>query len=426
MIHRDHVLRGLMAACVIGLGLWVASCTEWVEKDRPTAAKGEAAKNPLYAAQKLARALGAQVAQPTGLAQLPPPGGTLWLTSWHWDLFPENARRLRAWVEGGGHLVVQSSMLGNDALSGWVPMDEHHPDDDEEDENSEDEEDADEASAPPPPSSPRSTGKPRDACRDIREPAGVPSRFADGRPFKLCRSSPRHLRQEGTARPPLWALGGPDNIDVLRIAVGKGSVTAIAPWGLFNNDQLFEGDHGALMVAALQLRRGTALWFVTEESRPGLLRWLWQEAWVAVMLGALALAFALWRGAVRFGPLAAAEVPVRRSMAEQITGTAQFLRLRGAGALHAAQIRALDETVHTHLPNYRKLGRGERAAMLAKVSGLDAQAIATALDRSLHRTPHAMAATLELIETARRRVLQAARERTLVRLLSHTPSPPAR
>jgi hypothetical protein len=410
-MSRDLLVRGLLVAAVLALCGWMASCTEWVEREVPTPPKGEALTNPLYAAQQLARELGARVENPTGLSALPPSGATLWLTSSQWDLFPGTAKRLREWVDGGGHLVIPSSLLGNENLAEWIAVRELDPKD------ADTHDDAQPASAPA-----RGRIEPP-VCQALTEPGQLPPAYGERRPFKLCNVTRIGVSGDRT----LWALGDFDNAQIVRVAFGQGSVTVVAPDGLFGNGQLFKGDHAAVLVATLQLRTGAAVWFVTEESRTGFLRWLWQRAWVAVVLGAIAIALALWRGATRFGPLAAPEVPVRRSMAEQIRGTAQFLRLQGGDSLHAAQMSALENAARLHLPNYQQLGRSDRAALLAKVTGLDAPALAGALDRTAqrkkHRPAHTLPATLELLETARRRLLLAARDRSLPARLAPTLNP---
>ena len=106
----------------------------------------------------------------------------------------------------------------------------------------------------------------------------------------------------------------------------------------------------------------------------------------------------------------AAALPGRRSMAEQISGTAQFLRRQGPEALLAAQIRALEAVARNHVRHYEKLGRSERAVAIAQATGLDAQALGLALDKSLARRRVDLPATLESLETARRLLLQ--RDRT--------------
>lgn len=411
-VSRDLLLRVLMAALVLGAGVWVASCTEWVEVELPLPARGEAAKNPLYATQQLVRKLGATVATPSNLSTLPPPRATLLLTSWYWDLFPERAQRLKAWVEGGGHLVLYANNLNHQQLKGWVPISQLQPprkkkpdavDDDEEDADDEDT-DADEPAAP---SAARRLGLlPQVPCYDAVEPLTVPATYPDGnRRFKICNDVASGFKLQSTT-PPLWALEGRDGPMMLRAARGQGQITVILPWGLLDNDRVLKGDNGLAAVAALQAGPGAHVWFVSEEAREPFLSWLWHEAWVVVLLGTAALLLALWRGARRFGPLAATRPMGRRSMAEQISGTAQFLRRQGPEALLAAQIRALEAAARNHVRHYDTLDRSQRAAAIAQHTGLSAAALGLALDKSLARKRVDLPATLELLETARRVLAQ--------------------
>lgn len=404
---RDMLLRVLMAAVVLGAGVWVASCTEWVEVEVPLPARGEAAKNPLYVTQQLVRRLGAEVATPSTLAALPPPRATLLLTSWYWDLFPERAQRLKAWVENGGHLVLYANNLDHEQLKGWLPIKQLEPprkrrsteeEDDEADDDSEDD------AAPDPLQRIRKAMQP--PCHPVLEPDDVPASYTDGdRRFKVCGYVASGWKLQSTSTP-LWSLEGPDGPMMLRAARGQGQVTVILPWGLLDNDRVLKGDNGLIAVAALQARAGAQVWFVTEEARAPFLSWLWNEAWVAVLLGAAALLLALWRGARRFGPPLANAPPGRRSMTEQISGTAQFLRRNGPEALLAAQIRALEEAARGHVRQYDQLDRTQRAAAIAQHTGLSASALGLALDKSLARKRVDLPATLELLETARRLLVQ--------------------
>lgn len=406
---RDVLLRVLMAAVVLGAGVWVASCTEWVEVEVPRPARGEAAKNPLYVTQQLVRRLGAEVATPSTLSALPPPRATLLLTSWYWDLFPERAQRLKAWVENGGHLVLYANNLDHEQLKGWLPIKQLEPprkrrstteEEDDESDNDDEEEDA----APDPLQRIRTAMQP--PCHPVTEPESVPASYADGdRRFKVCGYVASGWKLQSTSTP-LWSLEGPDGPMMLRAARGQGQVTVILPWGLLDNDRVLKGDNGLIAVAALQARAGAQVWFVTEEARAPFLSWLWHGAWVAVLLGAAALLLALWRGARRFGPPLAHAPPGRRSMAEQISGTAQFLRRNGPEALLAAQIRALEEAARGHVRQYDQLDRTQRAAAIAQHTGLNAAALGLALDKSLARKRVDLPATLELLETARRLLVQ--------------------
>ncbi len=409
---RTWGLRGLLLALLAGMVVWVSSCTEWVEVEVPLPPRGEAARNRHHVTQELLRRMGTTVATPTSLAQLPPPGATLVLTSWQWDFFPDRVQRLQRWVEGGGHLVMFSSALQQERLKGWLPVEqvartrppvERRQDEDEDDDEGEQEDGA--PGARDPSVLLRRFQLP---CHDAAEPVGVAPYYpGDARHYRLCGFVTPGVQLRART-PVLWSLDARTGPLLMRVAQGRGSVTVIQPWSLMDNDRVLESGNGLATVAALQARRGHTVWFVSEEARPSLFAWLWSEAWVAVLLAALALAFALWRGAPRFGPLAAPPAPGRRSMAEQIAGTAQFLRRQGPEALLVAQVRALDAAARSHIHPYDRLDRGQRAAAIARHTGLEASALASALDPRLARRRTDLPATLELLETARRRLAQRA------------------
>lgn len=426
-------LLGLLALAA-GVA-WFASLTEWVEVDEPQPPRGEAARDHHYALRRLAETLGVPVQRPTGLNDLPPPGARLLLTSWHWDLFPERATALRRWVEAGGHLVIQSRALDTTSLGDWVPVDLDEPPEDEEpeeDEEKDEEETAEDAEEDAGRPAVTPVAPPAFTCRPLVEPAGVAPAFADMAPtadatWQLCSGTwHRLLVPQAPVQWSLVAQGRPqDGAVVLRVGVGRGSVTVVRTPELFQNTALLRGDHTLMATAILQLRPGVPLWVVAEEKRTPLVAWVWQEGSVAVLMGALALVAFLWRGAVRFGPPVAATARGRRSMAEQVSGTAQFLLHQGPQALHAAQVRALDATMRRHLatpqtpspaqqPALPSSGLApnladppERLAALARATGLAADELTRALEPrpARARRPGEWAHVLGLLELARRRLL---------------------
>lgn len=386
-MKRDNLPKILLVLLLLAAGAWVAMKTEWVEHEVRTPPRGEALRNDLYVSQQLVRQLGAKVVRPEGLASMPPRTATLFLSAWHWDLFPERERQLRNWVEQGGHLVLEAAMLDNAPLQAWLPV-RLLEGDDEDDDHGHD-------------SLAQTKAKPMPACEQLTELQGVrPAYEGQASGFRLCGG---HGYQRIAIRAaPQWAVEGRLGLDIARLPLGQGSVTVFTNSHLFDNQRVLDGDNALLAMATLQVRPGREIWFVSEEGRTPLLAWIWTEAWAAVLLGLLALLAALWRGAVRFGPLAASAAAGRRSMAEQLTGTAQFLRQHGAAALHAAQVRALDETARSHVRDYARLDQLCRAKAIAAATGLDANSLSRALDLRRKRSDRELPPTLQLLETARR------------------------
>ena len=426
LLNRDNLLRAGIAALLIGGVLWLASCTEWVEVEVPKSPSSEAAKNDMLALEDLARRLGATVVRPGELSRMPPAGATVYLATTQWGIFPGRGERLRDWVADGGQLVLPGTDLNDPQLAGWLPARivkppvpakraEQADDDDEDDEDEEVAVPAAQASRPAAGGAPdvkRLVKQLQDGppCRSVAEPESVAPAFPPARRFMSCAHPPwprvqAKVQGQGQAQAEaVWQLDAENGIEVLRVPHGRGSVTVLAGWDLRGNRQLTRGDNGLIAAAALQLRRGQLLWIVDQESRIPLSAWIWQTAAATVLLSGLALLLAWWRAAPRFGPLTVPAPPGRRSMVEQVAGTARFLWRHGAAGLHAAQVRALDETARLHVMRYDELERSARASAIAKLTGLDAAALGLALDRGIQRRRIDLPPVLELLETARRRL----------------------
>lgn len=391
------LVRIFSVLALVLVGAWVVSATEWADTEVRTPASGEAKTNSFYAAQAVLRHLGARVVKRESLDAMPPAGARLVLASSHWDLFPEREQRLREWVEQGGHLVMPGYLASSDLLESWLPLvREKLPTPVEKKEPP--------ASRKKPPRTAIDDTPAKDAdCHAVTEPDTVPASFAGGRSFRICTwSSVANYRTSDKQPRPLWVVLGARGNEAIRVQVGRGTVT-VMPWGLWRNENLTRADNALFAAAALQLRTGAEVWFVAEEAREPFLRWLWHKGWAALLLGLLALAAALWRAAVRFGPLAPSAGTHRRSMAEQVRGTAGFLHMHGGDALHAAQLRALNESAGRQLRGYALRDATARAAAIAQATGLEAAMLARAM-AARARHPGAMAVDLEVLETARRRL----------------------
>jgi hypothetical protein len=109
----------LFVLAIALVAVWVAMNTEWGEVTIPSPLRGDAARNPFYAAQRLVETLGATSERRQSLGDTNTTS-TLVLSSWSWDVNTERRVALERWVEGGGRLVVDSTLIsGSDAFESW-------------------------------------------------------------------------------------------------------------------------------------------------------------------------------------------------------------------------------------------------------------------------------------------------------------------
>jgi hypothetical protein len=375
---RARIIWSAVVVLLAAVGVWVASHTYWADTKVPMPPKGEALTNPMYAAQRLAAALGARTTRDR-VFTVPELDAVVVLSGWHWSLVRTRREALEHWVESGGRLVVDSLLVSSgDDFERWSGVDWKYKADDEWKLNGE-------------------------RCRAFREEPGDLSRGVAPTRFSICDAA--QTSSLFTSRPILWALRDASGVQALRVAVGRGTVTVINATP-FRYQSLFEGDHGWLFVAATDLRRGDEMHFLSEDDSPKLLALVWRSGTPVVVLGLLAIALLMWRGAVRLGPLVVPAPAERRSLAEQIRGTGEFaLRHGGGQALHAASVRALEEAARRRVPAYAGLSDSDRGVALERLSGFNANDLLTAAYHPNAPGLHQLRNALAVIEAARRHMI---------------------
>lgn len=396
-MNRTWLLRALLALALAGAAFWLLRHTEWEETREPIPLSDELAADGTHVARVFLQRLGLQARTVEGLGTLPPAGATLVLTAAEWDLFAGTPERVRRWVEAGGHLVIDSGLVPFRDDESWLPV--RWPGTRNADH------------APDPAVELRRPRAHFDWCRVLRPRPGGTSPWADDGGFVACLRPGDAL--ELPARGLLWALQSEEvGLEAVRVAVGRGRLTVFS--GAFHfslqgqrerlmnlsNRGLLEGDNAALFAALVDARAGGDVWIVPRLDRAPLPLWLAQHAAPVLLLAAVALALTLWRAGARFGPLAAPPPPLRRSLMAQVRGLGDFLLRHQPQALHAAALRALDETATAHIPGWRGLGPRERAAALARRTALPEMRVAAALQAA--DSPAAWTDALALLETARR------------------------
>jgi hypothetical protein len=389
------------------LAVWVASRTTWVEVPVPMPLKGAAATNPFYAAQRFAEALGARPEWDRRF-DVPETDAVIVASYWNWSLTAGRREAMKRWVEAGGRLVVDRAFLaGGDDFERWsgiayvLPARAGAA-------GAGRETDAFISEAPVP-FAPPPCAVLTEVGGDAKPEAGVRARGGDAgatsaaaRSYTLCGFD--RVRVLTSARRPEWGLRNDAGFEAIRVPVGLGSVTMINATPFLRRG-LFDGDHGRIFAAATQLRAGDEIRFLSEDDHPSLLALTWRFGAPVVSLVAALIALALWRGGVRFGPVAMPTETARRSLAEQIRGTGRFaLRFGGGAALHAATTRALHEAASRRIPGYDRLPNEQRTETLAREAGLEAPKLAAALGRVAAPHRKEIASAIALLESARRRI----------------------
>jgi hypothetical protein len=91
---------------------WIASSLSFKQVRVPAPLRGEAARNPFYAAILFSKTLGVEASWEQVFTE-PPRGSVLVLSGWNWTLSRTRRERMEKWVEDGGRLVVDAWLLGD-------------------------------------------------------------------------------------------------------------------------------------------------------------------------------------------------------------------------------------------------------------------------------------------------------------------------
>jgi hypothetical protein len=389
---KGRIIKGLVVLALLAFIYWLQSHMSFTETKVSMPLTGEAARNPFYAAIKLSDELGAHAAWER-VFTAPPQDSVIMLSTWNWTLSRLRRERIERWVEAGGRLVVDESLIGGmKEFERWSGIGELRAmkaehEDEEEEEEEEGMSDSERALVE----------------RFMPEKCDTLIEDVSKRSLSVCGVD--NSRSLMSSRKTLWALREGQKIHALRTAVGRGSVTVINATP-FRHRDIFEGDHPLLLVTVTQLHRGDSLMFLTEEDHASLLTLVWRFGAPVVLIALALIVLALWRVTSRFGPLSAPAEAARRSLAEQIRGTGQFAQRFGAGsALHAATMRALRDAAIQRFPAYDRMSSGERVAALCKAASLSADDLGPALNFSGTRNSHELRNAIAIIETARRKIL---------------------
>jgi hypothetical protein len=389
---RDRMAYLVILVLLTILGIWVARNTYWDESVVPMPPQGEAATNAYYSVQHLASALGIRSSFVGSLSAPLPSSGALLIDGFQGDVSHTYVDGLGSWVDSGGRLIITDDVVLADPkfqeLSG-IHLGHRF--------------DTPEKSQPkitrPEPVRPNPIRpNPEEDCApmDVAIDGEV-----SGTTLTLCRP-PREFGLV-SKRKPAWSLANESGLQVLRVNIGRGSVTVIPRYSLIANKNFIRHDHAEIFITASHLTRGDALYIVNVARAETLIAMVWRLAAPALVFFGVAILCIILRELPRFGPPIPMPAMVRRSLAEQIRANAAFAwRTRKLTALRASVRRALDETAKKRIASYNSLDVRKRVAAIAVCAGTDSKTLNSAMTEDAVATPQVQRAAIALLEQTRR------------------------
>lgn len=380
---RSRIGNAIAALLVVGLVVWIAMHTYWAEVTVSGPAEGEAAHNPYYSLQRFAGAVGIRNRLIASINSPPPRNGVLLINGIQDDFLHSRVESLAPWVESGGRLIITDDVLwANAAIQKWsgIAPGSHLTQD---------------------------QAKTSRARRVLEEDADCEPMtvkidgVSSGEKLTLC--APASGFEFVSKRVPAWSLSSVYGMQILRVNIGRGSMTVMPGTALIGNKSLLRHDHAQIFLTAAQLLRGDQLYILNVGRAETLIAMLWRLIAPAIVFFGIAILCMIGRHLPRFGPLAPIPAAVRRSLAEQIRANAAFAwRTRKLGSLRTAVGRALDETARKRIASYGTLAMRGRVAALSGLTGVDSRSLNAAMTEDALAAAQVQRTAIALLEHTRR------------------------
>ncbi len=334
---RRLALAVVLLAALGGALIWFLSNYDRVPVRQWTGYTGEARRHPYLALERLVQRLGGSARELRSVGQLGelPPGGVLMLPGRRDGLTDSDRRRLLAWVQRGGHLVVEAEPYGAaDPLLATVGV---------------------------------------ARLRNASKPAG-------GKPMIPGFTWPGDTRPIRATLHPFPPLAHPQastslawegqNVLVV-VPWGKGRVTAVSSLTFLRNNAIGTAENATFAWRMLDAQ-GAQVAIFNRPQKLSLARWLLLNAWPALAGAALLLALWLARIVPRFGPVTPDAPPTRRRLLDHLLAVGRFhwQRRRAGHLLEAARDAALRRLTRLR-PDFAAAAPREREQYLVETFALD-------------------------------------------------------
>jgi hypothetical protein len=332
-MSKRFAMFAVAFALLGGASLWLLTRIDFEPRRVWTGYQGEARRNVWLAAERLLDRMGMQVHHLRAVPELRDlaPRGTLVLTAPRDVLSANDRERVLAWVNSGGHLVIEAEHL---------------------------------ASADPL----------LDDLSVARKPAK--SGKASGEPFVFTLPhAPDPIKAQLYAplslEAPQASAGAKSSSATLLVHFPRvrGRATVLGTLAFARNDWIGQFSHAELLWQIMRFAPDSrTVYFFDGPRKLSLAAWLRANAWPALAGLALLVALWLWRLVPRFGPLAPDPEPARRRLLDHLRASARFLWSKGGGdALAEAAREATLRRIARAQPDFAGLSRPEREKRLASL-----------------------------------------------------------
>ena len=384
--RRIPIVPAVISVLLTIAGVWWYANFERASERVHTGLQGKARDDPYLAAKRLLSASGIAVTETSASASastkfdaLPATGTLLLGDRRHLLMTPARVQKIVAWVDGGGHLIVEAEFPGRpDALLtalGLTRMDLVRPK-------------PPANSAPEPKSEPRRTRRPPTMITEV----GLPG---EARPLKVefgayqSLGDPKSLAQ--------WKAADPSGLRLVSFTRGAGRVTASSnlDWMIYRGTSdtddpgrqpahIGKFDNAELLVRLVRQNPAHAvspLRLVWGDDEVSLWSWLTEHAWMAMAAACVLMVLWLWRVAPRFGPLEAEAAPAEQRLIRHVEATGRFYwKHLSPPAVYSTLHDAFMHRLAERRPGLAQRERGARNAELAQLVGARPEAVARALD----------------------------------------------
>jgi len=172
-----------------------------------------------------------------------------------------------------------------------------------------------------------------------------------------------------------------DNTFMIRQKVGDGLVTLIADMSFFENRSIEKADHAEILWYLIHglhkpISQPKTVWLINNDEMPSLWDILWDKAWAFILSLFLLLSAWLLRSNHRFGPMIPKQSEDRRSLNEHISSSGNFYWKHGKTEklINSSRKALLNRLSRIH-PGWEQRTKEEQIVMLVEQTEMKPEAI---------------------------------------------------